>query len=186
MQIEANRIVGANDAGRRHDKDFYQTPPDVTQALLNFLQLPKGQTIWECACGKGDMADTICENGYKCIRTDLAYGEDFLTMEPKDCDMIITNPPFSKAEEFIRRAWEIGKPFAFLLKSQYWHAARRYALFRKMTPSYVLPLTWRPDFCGGGAPLMDVMWVCWNPEDIPNYVPAYMPLPRPKGEHKCG
>lgn len=40
-------------------------------------------------------------------------------------DWIITNPPFSLAEAFIRRAAELGKPFAFLLKSQYWNATCR-------------------------------------------------------------
>lgn len=43
-------------------------------------------------------------------------------------------------------AAEIGKPFAMLLKAQYWHAAKRAQLFCEVPPSYVLPLTWRPDF----------------------------------------
>lgn len=182
--MNSNRIVGANDAGRRNDKDFYPTPPDVTQALLGELLMPMNTVIWECACGKGDMADVICENGYKCVRTDLAYGEDFLTMEPPEYDFIITNPPFSIADKFIERAWELGKPFAFLLKSQYWHAAKRYDLFERCTPEVISPLTWRPDFCGGGSPLMDVMWCVWNPQqDV--ICPHYIPMRRPKGDRRA-
>jgi hypothetical protein len=48
-----------------------------------------------------------------------------------------------------------------LLKSQYWHAAKRHQLFNTHTPAYILPLTWRPDFMfgeRGGAPTMDVLW----------------------------
>jgi len=33
----------------------------------------------------------------------------------KECDIIITNPPYSLKEEFFKRAYELGKPFAFLM-----------------------------------------------------------------------
>src|SRR5690606_41708421 len=38
---------------------------------------------------------------------------------------IITNPPFKDSVAFINRAIQIGKPFAYLLKSQYWHARNK-------------------------------------------------------------
>lgn len=105
-------------------------------------------------------------------------------MAPPEYDIIITNPPFSLSEEFILHAWELGKPFALLLKSQYWHAARRYELFTRCTPSEILPLTWRPDFDGRGAPLMDVMWCVWKFGPDEPIFPAYIPLRRPKGDRK--
>ena len=102
------------------------------------------------------------------IATDISSGQDFLTEPLPNCDWIITNPPFSISDKFIERCAEHGKPFALLLKSQYWHAKKRYALFRRITPSYVCPLTWRPDFLfkkyeKRSAPLMDVMWCIWEP-----------------------
>ena len=95
-------------------------------------------------------------------------------------DFIITNPPFSKATEFITHALELGKPCAFLLKSQFWHAKSRLDLFRANPPSYVLPLTWRPDFLYGaksGSPTMECLWTVWaeGSETI------YYPLEKPKG-----
>lgn len=158
-------IAGAAGNRRRADSDFYPTPPEVTRALLDFLCLPFGTRIWEPASGDGDMADEIRRQGYDVTATDISGGKDFLTCNPPSVDMIITNPPFSLAEEFIRRAAEIGLPFAFLLKSQYWHAAKRRDLFMAHKPKYILPLTWRPDFLwkqnGRGSPLMDVMWCVW-------------------------
>ena len=100
-------------------------------------------------------------------------------------DWIITNPPFSLAEKFIERAWEFKKPFALLLKSQYWHAARRYDLFERCTPSAIFPLTWRPDFLGeGGSPLMDVMWVVWKFGPDEPIFPAYIPISKKTGEER--
>ncbi len=163
------KIVGGN--GKRRELDFYPTPPDATQALIDFLKIPKGKTIWECASGEGHMAKVFRDNGYITIETDIQSGTDFLTTPARECDWIITNPPFSLAEQFIRRANESGKPFAFLLKSQYWHSARRYPLFKEITPTYICPLTWRPDFTGEGNSLMDMIWCIWCGGEITQYIP---------------
>ena len=131
-QLAVNRLVGGNDSGKRVAMDFYPTPPEVTEALLNFLLLPCSQKIWEPACGENDMVNAIRNRGYDVIGTDINMGVDFLTTElPDGVDWIITNPPFSHAEHFIRRCIEHKKPFALLLKSQYWHAKKRLELFRE-------------------------------------------------------
>jgi hypothetical protein len=163
-----SRICGGNTAYKRNQSDFYPTPPEATQALLDFLDLRKGTVIWEPACGEGHMVEVMRSNGFECIGTDIQTGTDYLCADlPDGVNWIITNPPFSLAEQFIRKSAEHGKPFAMLLKSQYWHAAKRVSLFSDVTPAYVLPLTWRPDFLfktrGKGSPLMDVMWCVWIP-----------------------
>lgn len=178
--MKANTIIGA-DQGKRRGADFYPTPPDVTIALLDFLQIPKGAMIWEPACGDGDMARVFSDQGYGVISTDIRLGVDFLTADMPECvDWIITNPPFSIADEFIERCTDHRKPFALLLKSQYWHAAKRRNLFLRYPPTYILPLTWRPDFTGQGASLMDVCWCVWDYKGLSYSL--YKPLKRPKGE----
>lgn len=131
--------------------------------------------------------NVLRENGIKAIGTDIQSGTDFLTADkPGAVTWIITNPPFSLAEQFIRKAHTYlcnsGICFAFLLKSQYWHSKNRLALFRECKPSYVLPLTWRPDFTGQGASLMDMMWCVWT-ETRPSRT-HYIPLERPKMESR--
>lgn len=176
----SNRIIGGNTAGKRKASDFYPTPPEVTIALLNLLELPEGTVIWEPACGNGSMVDVMQRFGYKVIATDIETGTDFLTSPDMECEWVITNPPFSVADKFIEKCIKIGKPFALLLKSQYWHAKKRIGLFRSCPPSFVCPLTWRPNFAGEqagrGNPLMDVIWVVWDMKRYPHYVP----LERPK------
>jgi len=174
----------------RSKTDFYQTPPDATQALVDFLALEKDTRIWECACGEGLMADALKQNGYTVFATDLhdygygIAGSDFLqARQAYFCTWIITNPPFSKSYKFIEKALlflegEIDG-FAFLLKSQYWHAKSRYDLFMRHPPAYVLPLTWRPDFefgRRGGAPTMEIQWCVWN---RCGGATQYVPLRRP-------
>ena len=177
----------------RNQTDFYATPPEVTEALLDFLEqsgrLYKGDLIWEPACGDGRMADVMRYRKYRVIATDL-YPVDKL--EPsadflKSCHAgrwVITNPPFSQAEAFIRRAIVLKRPFAFLLKSQFWHSKSRLELFMGHKPAYVLPLTWRPDFLYGkksGSPTMEVLWTVWD--RCASAETRYVPLKRP--EWRC-
>lgn len=180
MIPDATKIVGAN--GNRHPLDFYPTPPEVTHALINFLEarelLTPGSTVWEPACGDGAMAKVFDARGYNTICTDIKDGVDFITADHDGLyTWIITNPPFNKSVQFIEHALDLECAFAFLLKSQYWHSAKRLSLFEKCPPTYVLPLTWRPDFTGEGSSLMDMMWCVWIPWIG---ITRYIPLKKPK------
>lgn len=193
--VQASQITGGNGRSARKVSDLYPTPPEVTIALLRFLNLPSGTTVWDPAFGEGDMVQAIRKCGLTAYGTDILGGQDFLQLDcgifpdERRIDWIITNPPFSLAEEFIRHAAELQKPFAMLLKSQYWHAASRAKLFREIPPSYVLPLTWRPDFhfkdrkAGSSAsPLMDVMWCVWLAPRMQEVQTIFRPLLRPAQE----
>ena len=107
-------------------------------------------------------------------------GVDFLDAPlPGGVEAIVTNPPFKLAEQFIKRSIHHGLPFAMLLKSQYWHSAKRRALFELHRPRAVLPLTWRPDFhfgSKGGSPTMECIWTVWDSD--PADFTIYAPLPR--------
>ncbi|MBQ9553261.1 MAG: SAM-dependent DNA methyltransferase [Clostridia bacterium] len=176
--LGAKNIGGNPEKGRR-EMDFYPTPEDVTTALLDFLGW-KNSTIWEPAAGDGAMVRVLERYGNRVIATDIrTTGDDYLaTPVPDGVQAIVTNPPFSAAESFIRRSLENGLPFALLLKSQYWHAGSRRALFFRSPPSLVLPLTWRPDFTGQGASLMDVAWSVWLTPNMRTRT-EYVPLERP-------
>lgn len=168
-KLNAYSIIGGNPENGRRASDFYPTPPAVTQAILEHIKIPDGGTIWEPAAGDGRMADQIRKNGFNVIETDIQTGTDFLTVhEFSQFDWIITNPPFSLADQFILHAVTFQRPFAFLLKVNYFSAKKRLNLFRKFPPSMVCPLTWRPHFLPDlpdkkSSPPMDVAWYVWIP-----------------------
>ena len=188
-------ILANRSAIDRNKTDFYETPPEVTFALLDFLEsqnlITPGCMIWEPACGRGKMTQVMLDRGYAVLGTDLhpeIAGQpsvDFLTAD-KACDWIITNPPFSKATAFISHALELDMPCAFLLKSQFWHARSRVQMFRDNPPSYILPLTWRPDFLYGaksGSPTMEILWTVWSGSHEATYYPLVKPDGGRKNEH---
>ena len=178
--LQPSRINGGNSSTGRKASDFYPTPPEVTVALLKFLSLPTQAHIWEPACGEGHMVDVMEAMGYTVTGTDIRTGYDFLSEPPMLCDWIITNPPFRLAADFIRRCAEHGKPFALLLKAQFWNAAKRYKLFLEITPTRILPLTWRPDFTGKGQAMMDMSWCVWDLEQ--RGATYFLPLWKPSVE----
>lgn len=166
--MEALNLANNSTKNKRRELDFYPTPPNVTHALMKFLKL-EPCLISEPACGDGAMAEVLKQYGHDVMSSDIRHtgygcgGEDFLKSDG-DYDAIITNPPFNVSEEFIRHAIPQARVVAMVLKSQYWHAKKRTALFKEFPPAYVLALTWRPDFMGGkrgGAPTMEVHWTVW-------------------------
>lgn len=184
MKQEILQLTGGNFKEGRRELDFYPTPKEVTIALLDFLNIPLGRLIWEPACGNGAMSNVIKSYGYEVVETDIVTGQDYLTTK-RDCDVIITNPPFNLSEQFIRKAVSEANLVCMLVKSQYWHASKRLKLFEDTSPKYILPLTWRPDFLEHtrkegdkkGSPTMEVCWVVWS--NSSNSQCIYHPLKKP-------
>jgi hypothetical protein len=109
-------VMGKHDSGyERIDKDYYPTPPWVTGALCEYIDLV-GKQVWECACGNGRIAEPLKAAGAIVRSTDIedrgytAFDGvfDFLSAEdpPFDFDAIVTNPAWGErnrmAEAFIK------------------------------------------------------------------------------------
>ena len=177
---------GASSNYERVEADFYPTPADCTIALLTWFGESFPREVWEPACGDGAISRVLEAHGFTVWSSDLhdrGYGRsgvDFLAMDVRH--PVVTNPPFSLAEEFIRKAREADQPFAMLLKATYWNTTGRRALFHETGPYAVLPLTWRPNFvpARGKSPTMDVGWTVWAARPVETCL--YAPLPRPAQE----
>lgn len=128
----AQSLVGTS-AGRP-EHDFYPTPAEAVHALLDREEF--AGSIWEPACGDGAICRVLAERGYTdLVATDLVdrgYGEfdhDFFT-SPYRADNIVTNPPYTLAQEFIEKslARTTGK-VAMLCKLQFLEGAKRKKMF---------------------------------------------------------
>ena len=173
-------MAGGN--GKRRAGDFYPTPWAATEAMRRAIDLPR--RIWEPACGDGALARVLSQHGHTVTCSDIdprmegAAKIDFTKtalVRANGHYAIVTNPPFSLAEAFIRRSLFYTSHVALLLKANYWNAASRLPLFAEHPPSRVMPLTFRIDVTGQGNPTMDVCWYAWGFDG-----PAFMPLPKPK------
>ena len=174
--------MSATNRGKaRVANDFYPTPAWLTEAIVPALHLRVRASgdlrILEPACGEGaivkalrknfawariDSFDVVDGERYD-FGTGVFYGEmlDFLKMKPKlDYDLIITNPPYSLAREFVEQAfkWRRDKDslVVMLLRVNFLGSQERGPWLRAHTPSiYESPR--RPSFGKnkGGKPGTD-------------------------------
>ena len=115
---------------KQNRPDDYQTPQEAIYPLLPFI--PKDWVVWECAEGQGNLKRAFKSEGYSVIGSDILTGHDFLKYEPEThYDVIITNPPYKYKQQFLERAYSLGKPFAFLLPLTTFETRKRQALFKK-------------------------------------------------------
>lgn len=161
---------GVEQSGKkpRDPNDFWRTPPEPTIALILALRQFIGPVVHEPSCGEGHIASVLKAFGYDVIASDLVErgygvgGHDFLT-SPLLSPWVITNPPFKHAAAFIEHACAQRPKFmALLLKSAFWQADIRFDLYQRLPPKMTMPLTWRIDWTGDGAPTMECAWFIWG------------------------
>jgi hypothetical protein len=119
--MNKGKNFSCNNTGKRKKSDFYETPYSITKQLLEVENFEGN--ILEPACGEKAISNLL----NNCIAYDLYKdGKDFL-LDTTLYDNIITNPPFSKAYEFILKAKQIAKKkIAYLLPLSYLHGKKRY------------------------------------------------------------
>jgi hypothetical protein len=122
-------MIGKNyskgNSGKRKESDFYETPYSLTRELLKVEKF--NGTVLEPACGNYAISKVLVEFGYREIQAyDLKMGFDFFE-QVYQSDNIITNPPYSKAMEFILKAKHIArKKIVMLLPLTYLHGQERF------------------------------------------------------------
>jgi hypothetical protein len=139
-----------------HTDEIY-TPAYALNPLIPYLN--KSWVVWECAYGKGALAKHLQIKGFKVV----GKGEDFFK-ENKECDCIITNPPYSLKGQFIKRAFELKKPFAFLLPLTTLEGKYRGDIFRNNKIQLIIPNR-RINFItpnGGKSSWFATAWFCGN------------------------
>ena len=158
----------------RKERDLYETPRWVTEALRPHL--PDLGGIWEPACGSGKMLSVLEIWGSYVLGSDIHTGADFLFCpslpEGSKWDAIITNPPYSLAQEFVERAklWRASERslIVMLLRVNFLGSQKRGAWLRANTPSvYVSPR--RPSFGTNkdgkrGTDATEYAWFIWGPD----------------------
>lgn len=114
-------------AGSKND-EFY-TPSYAVEPILKYLN--NNSTIWCPFDTKESLFVTMLKSkGHNVINTHIINGEDFFKIE-KQCDYIISNPPYSLKTEILQRLFELDKPFAMLLGVVgLFESQKRFEMFR--------------------------------------------------------
>lgn len=126
-------MSATNRGCERKAYDFYATPPETIRAFLaNFDGISSGDRILEPSAGNGQIVKVLREGGYdnridavelrpeergalEALADNVTIGS-FFDYEP-DCgyDVIIGNPPYSLALDFINKSLELLHPGGLLI-----------------------------------------------------------------------
>lgn len=144
----------------RQEHDYYATDPRAIDALNAILPL-KDLDVWEPACGGGHLSSRIIEHGASVVSTDLydrGYGTcgiDFFQTANLAAPVIVTNPPYKYATEFVEHAMSLGADkVAMFLKLTFLEGQKRRKLFEKYPPKTVAVFSKRIQVAINGDPEM--------------------------------
>lgn len=154
--------------------DEYYTPKYVWESLSPFLD--KKKIIWEAFHRESDThiqsSQYLRELGFQVEQTK----KDFF--DENHGDIIVTNPPFSKNKEIMKRLVELDKPFCLLvnqccLHSQYFRKTFKDSLneIQLIIPNkinYLMLIENKLQKGKGGCPFYSII-ICWK-MNLDNYI----------------
>lgn len=161
-------MSATNRGCERKAYDFYATPPETVRAFLaNFDGISAGDRILEPSAGNGQIVKVLREGGYdnridavelrpeergalEALAGNVTIGS-FFDYEP-DCgyDVIIGNPPYSLALDFIN------------LRTNFLESEKRFKWWREHPLSGLYTLHKRPSFTGRGTDATSYSWFVWE------------------------
>jgi len=169
---------------KRNDSDFYITPDKTIKNFLNNYYELNFPLLDPCA-GNGAFPKVIRESGYTnhtitCVESRkeeynnlLQYTDkneihiaDFLTWNHSHAfQTIISNPPFSLAEEFIKKCFEISRDnteIIMLLRLAFLESQKRYDFWQQYPVNELYVLSDRPSFTGHGTDATAYGFFVWK------------------------
>lgn len=120
--------------------NIFQTPTWATMLLKEYLN--PDWTVWEPAAGKHLMAKDLSTIVKVVKPTDILEDViyDFRYYNPKfKYDAIITNPPYSIKDDFVRRCYFLQKPFALLMPLTALEGIKRQFFYRRFGLQIIIP-----------------------------------------------
>jgi hypothetical protein len=174
-------LSATNRGGKRVKSDFYPTPISAINNFLDNYKLKEGVILEPCV-GNGNFIKAIRDYGYdnyivaneiesdkinnlEELSVDEIHNSDFLnnkiTTYPRT---IITNPPFSIAQEFLEKCFEQfpKAEVIMLLRTNFLESKKRYDFWQKYPVNRLYVLSQRPSFTGKGTDATSYSFFIWD------------------------
>jgi hypothetical protein len=174
---------------QRISDDNYETPKwAIRRFLEKFPQIKQVPYILEPSAGNGKIIEVIkefnpnaiiyanelreeCRPSLESLTSQVTIQDYLLSPPAKHFPLIIGNPPFSLAMEFIEHSLKKGSVVAFLLRVNFLASNKRVKFMQEHTPSiYVLPN--RPSFVHGKTDMTEYAWFVWEPLENVKLLPT--------------
>lgn len=175
----------------RNTYDYYATPMHVVDNLLDNLDLSRyGNKVLEPSAGCGNITYALRQRypeknvlslevraqehlNLSLVSNEVVIG-DFLRMICfEKFDIIIGNPPYSNALEFVTKSLELLSDngiLIFLLRTAFLESKRRYDFWQENPLNGLYTLSSRPSFTGHGTDATSYSWFIWDKSTNSQYI----------------
>ena len=96
--------------------DEWYTPASAVEPIIKYIT--QHSVVW-CPFDteESNFVKLLRQRGFQVISSHIDEGQDFFTYEPKQWDIIVSNPPYSIRNEILAKAISFNKPFALLMNT---------------------------------------------------------------------
>lgn len=144
----------------RAAQDLYPTPAYCVDLILSRIFADFVATSCEPCRAAGSIYDKL--PGARSY-AEISEGIDYLnTAFPTRFDLIVTNPPFSLALEFLIKSLSEADTVCYLLRLNFLGTKKRRQFWQENPPSHLYVLSTRPSFTGHGTDATEYAWFCWD------------------------
>ncbi len=139
-------MSSTNRGAARLTQDRYYTPASAIDPMLPLLRLDEVESFVEPCRGGGAIYDRIHapRKGY----AEIDEGIDYLNAQMLSAyvNLIVTNPPFSLALDFLQKSLTEADTVVYLLRLNFLASQTRKPFWQRYQPSHVFVLSERPVF----------------------------------------
>jgi len=127
--IQKNNIDSQKILYSPWSNDECYTPRYWVEPIVKYL--PKDKIIW-CPfdTNNSEFVKVLREKWFHVVHSHISEWKDFFTYEPKEWDIIISNPPFTGKREIFDRVLSFWKPFALIMTNTWLNDSAPKQLFK--------------------------------------------------------
>lgn len=168
-------MSATNRGANRKSNDFYPTPKNTVESIFPYINWKNVKYFLEPCLGDKAIYDLVINklgeesSGFLADWCELSKGRNYFDYRPiKQNDLILTNPPFSLALEFLEKSLTESSCVVYLLRLNFLGSQKRKEFWQKNPPTHLFVLSKRPSFTGKGTDATEYAWFCWDKADIIN------------------
>ncbi len=128
MDVEKRKKTSGDILYSKTGNDEKHTPRWGVEPILPYI--PKGAIVW-CPFDTADSEYVkLISKTNKVVYSHIDLGMDYYKTEPKEWDIMISNPPFKNKKDIFLRALSFNKPFALLMAVTWLNDATPVKIFK--------------------------------------------------------
>jgi hypothetical protein len=168
-------MSATNRGAVRRPFDRYQTPIPTIEAILPYIDWPRVKTLCEPCKGAGNIITALDQVPFSGLIYwhEIMDGLDYFKSELTDIDLILTNPPYNQAHQFLALSLKQAKTAIYLMRLNILGSGggprarpetrARSLFFKSNPPTHLFALSERPSFrSSGSTDACEYAWFGWD------------------------